>query len=75
MEKANVLQFHPQAKALLASSGFDGKLLLWDLSSLSVCLSMDRLPEPVCLIVVVHRLLRMVINSSSAWHGALMELS
>ena len=46
-EKPNVLQFHPQARSLLASAGYDCKLLLWDLSSLSVAVTLDELPEPV----------------------------
>ena len=47
-EKANVLAFHPQAEGLLASAGYDGKLLLWDLASHCVVKEMEGLPHPVC---------------------------
>ena len=47
-EKANVLAFHPQAEGLLASAGYDGKLLLWDLTDQCVAMEMEPLPQPVC---------------------------
>lgn len=52
-DKANVLQFHPQANSLLASAGYDCRLLLWDISSLSVVLTLDKLPEPVRLALIL----------------------
>ena len=47
-DKANILHFHPQAKSLLASAGYDRRLLLWDLSTLNVALSLTGLSAPVC---------------------------
>ena len=73
-EKVNVLQFHPQAKSLLASSGYDCKLLLWDLSSHSVALSLECSSEPVCYILLLLSL-SSGYYSSSAWRGVLMELN
>ena len=46
-EKPNVLAFHPQAEGLLASAGYDCKLLLWDLTNQCVAKELDPLPQPV----------------------------
>ena len=48
-----MLSFHPHVDSLLASAGYDGQLLLWDLSSLQVVLSLEKLQEPVCLNILV----------------------
>lgn len=47
-EKPNVLAFHPQARDLLMSAGYDGKIFLWDLSNRCVALEMKPLSQPVC---------------------------
>lgn len=46
-EKPNVIQFHPFAKSLLASAGYDCRLLVWDISKLAVAISLDELSAPV----------------------------
>lgn len=46
-EKPNVLAFHPQADSILASGGYDGKLLLWNLSEQHIVKEMKHLPQPV----------------------------
>ena len=77
-EKVSILQFHPQAKSLLASAGYDCKLLLWDLSSRSVALSLEDTSEPVldfCFCSGLDSGYCFLINSSFAWHGVLMELN
>ena len=46
-EKPNLLAFHPQATSLLASAGYDGRLLIWNLDTRKIEITMDTLPEPV----------------------------
>jgi coronin-7 len=46
-EKPNILCFHPQASSLLASAGYDCRLLIWDLTERTISLQMDPLPEPL----------------------------
>ena len=46
-EKPNLLAFHPQASSLLASAGYDGRLLIWNLDTRKIEITMDTLPEPV----------------------------
>ena len=48
-EKPNILCFHPQASSLMASAGFDCRLLIWDLEQRKIALRMDPLPQPVRL--------------------------
>lgn len=62
-EKPNVLAFHPQAEGLLASAGYDRKLLLWDLSDQRIAMEMELLPQPVCCWVGHHN--RLTICSFS----------
>lgn len=52
-DKANILAFHPQTMSLLASAGYDGQIILWDISCLEIVLSLDKLDEPVCLLLLV----------------------
>ena len=46
--KANILTFHPQARDVLMSAGYDGKIFIWDLSNHSIAMEMDSLSQPVC---------------------------
>ena len=46
-EKANVLCFHPLASDVLATSGYDGKILIWNLSKQQAEISLDPIQEPV----------------------------
>jgi len=46
-EKPNLLAFHPQASSLLASVGYDCRLLIWNLDTQKVEITMDPLPEPL----------------------------
>lgn len=47
-EKPNILTFHPQARDVLMSAGYDGKIFIWDLSNHRVVMEMDPLSQPVC---------------------------
>ena len=46
-EKPNVLAFHPQAKSLLVSAGYDCRILLWNLNTQQVAIELNALPQPV----------------------------
>jgi len=46
-EKANILCFHPLASDVLATSGYDGKILIWNMSKQQVEISLDPVQEPV----------------------------
>ncbi len=45
-EKANVIQFHPQASGLFASAGYDCQLLLWKIPT-GIVHVIDNLSTPV----------------------------
>uniref|UniRef100_A0A1X7U457 Coronin n=1 Tax=Amphimedon queenslandica TaxID=400682 RepID=A0A1X7U457_AMPQE len=48
-EKPNVIKFHPIAKDILASAGYDGKIFIWDVDKASIEITIEP-PEPVfCL--------------------------
>ena len=47
-EKANVLQFHPQAKSIFASAGYDCQLLLWKIPT-GIIHVIDHLSAPVSI--------------------------
>ena len=49
-EKPNVLAFHPQANSLLASAGYDGKLLIWNVEKKTIEITLEPLAEPVSLL-------------------------
>ena len=66
-DKANILQFHPQAKSLLASAGYDCQVILWNLDSLSIALTLNRLPEPVRFLWFNSRV--MIYFLSAVLHG------
>ena len=46
-EKANILCFHPLASDVMATAGYDGKLLIWDMNKRQVEISLDPVQEPV----------------------------
>ena len=46
-EKANILCFHPLASDVLATSGYDGKILIWNINKQQVEISLDPTQEPV----------------------------
>lgn len=46
-EKPNALAFHPQASSLLASAGYDGRLLVWNVDTQKVAITLDPLREPL----------------------------
>ena len=52
-EKPNILAFHPQASSLLASAGYDGRLLVWNLDTQKVAITLEPLSEPVSITLYV----------------------
>ena len=51
-EKPNIVVFHPQAKSVLVSAGYDCRLLVWDVSKPIVSIILDQLSAPVRCVVL-----------------------
>ena len=74
-EKPNVLTFHPQARDLLMSAGYDGKIFLWDLSIHRVAMEMETLSQPVgsCFMYCTFPIMFLFIVSFLLLPGVQME--
>lgn len=74
-EKPNVLTFHPQARDLLMSAGYDGKIFLWDLSTHRVAMEMETLSQPVgsCFMYCTFPIMFLFIISFLLLPGVQME--
>ena len=72
-EKANILCFHPLASDVLATSGYDGKILIWNMNKRQVEISLDPIQEPVRDIQLpLYVCVSSVVVSSFQWPGAKM---
>lgn len=47
IDRPNILCYHPNAKNVLASSGHDSKLILWDLNTREIKLKLDQVDTPL----------------------------
>ena len=41
------MAYHPQAKDILASAGYDGKIFIWNIESKKIEITLEPLDEPV----------------------------